>query len=250
MPILDQHTPSQITDLIEACARYWELRGVAKKQRDEMQLELEQHLTQAVRDGKPLQAVIGSNPPAFAEAWAREMHPRVRSGGIILLPTLVYALSVVSTTAFIQQVLAHTLTFTFTLFAAYLLTSSGLLALLIPLSGFLAPRIRTRRSRVVLLCALGVLAALILREVGIRVNWSLALFSWSWPLTLMLFALAAFLFFLDYWRTASQRASSASRVPLGRSLLTFVGSVAMFDVLLFVGSIVVFNFCLFAGRLM
>jgi hypothetical protein len=29
MPILDQYTQYQISDLIEACASYWELRGVA-----------------------------------------------------------------------------------------------------------------------------------------------------------------------------------------------------------------------------
>src|SRR5579872_6612039 len=143
MPILDQYAQCQISDLIEACASYWELRGVAPESSNEMRLELEQHVMQAVRDGKSLEAVIGSNPPAFAEAWAREMHPRFWRGGAVILPALVYLLSVMSTTALIQQLVAHAPSFTFTLFAAYLLTGTGLLATLIPLSGFLAPRIRT-----------------------------------------------------------------------------------------------------------
>jgi hypothetical protein len=251
MPILDQYTQYQISDLIEACASYWELRGVAPGSRNEMRLELEQHVTQAVRDGKSLEAVIGPNPPAFAEAWAREMRPRIFRGGIVVLPVLVYALSVVSTTALIQQLLAHSPSFTFTLFTAYLLISSSLLALLIPLSGFLAPRIRTRQGRVTLLCALVVLVVLALREAGMRVNWSMALLNWSWPLTLVLFALAAFLYSLEYWRTANrERTSCAGRVPLVRSVMAFVGSVAVFDVMLFVGSVAVFNVCTLAGKLL
>ena len=247
----DQHTPQQISDLVEACASYWELRGIARVSSNEMRLELEQHLQQATRDGKSLEAVVGSNPPAFAEAWAREMHPRFWRGGAVVLPALVYALSVVSTTALIQQLFARAPSFRFTLFTAYLLISSGLFALLIPLGGFLAPRIRTRQGRVALLFAVVVLAVLVLHAAGMRVNWSMALLSWSWPLTLVLFALAAFLYSLEYWRTANREQTSfARRMPLLRSVMTFVGSVAVFDVLLFVGSVAVFNFCILAGRLL
>src|SRR5713101_10122223 len=121
----DQHTQQQIADLVEACVGYWELRGIAHKNSHEMQLELEQHLQQAVSDGKSLEAVLGPNPLAFAEAWAREMHPRFWRGGARVLHGLVYALSVVSTTALISQLLAHSPSFTFTIFAAYLLTGSG-----------------------------------------------------------------------------------------------------------------------------
>jgi len=204
-----------------------------------MRLELEQHLQQAVSDGKSLEAVVGPNPPAFAEAWAREMHPRFWREGAVVLPALVYALSVVSTTALIQQLFARAPSFRFTLFTAYLLISSGLFALLIPLGGFLAPRIRTRQGRVALLFAVVVLAVLVLHAAGMRVNWSMALLNWSWPLTLVLFALAAFLYSLEYWRTANrERTSFARRMPLLRSVMTFVGSVA------------VFNFCILAGRLL
>src|SRR6266700_7824210 len=103
----DQHIQPQIVDLIEACAGYWELRGIAREHITQMQLELEQHLQQAVSDGKSLEAVVGPNPPAFAEAWGREMHPRFWRGGAVVLPALVYALSVVSTTALVQQLFAH-----------------------------------------------------------------------------------------------------------------------------------------------
>jgi hypothetical protein len=113
MLILDQPIRSQISDLSEACGRYWELRGIAEAHRNEMQLELEHHLLQAAMDGKSTETVVGPNPAAFAEAWAREMHPHVLRGGVLLLPGLTYALSVMSTTALFQQLLAHTSSFTF-----------------------------------------------------------------------------------------------------------------------------------------
>ena len=71
----DQQAQRQITDLMEACVGYWELRGIAREHIAQMQLELEQHLQQAVSDGKTLEAVLGPHPAAFAETWAREMRP-------------------------------------------------------------------------------------------------------------------------------------------------------------------------------
>jgi hypothetical protein len=248
----DQHTQQQIADLVEACMGYWELRGIARESSTEMQLELEQHLQQAVSDGKSLEAVLGPNPAAFAEAWAREMHPRFWRGGARVLHGLVYALSVVSTTALLSQVLAHSPAFTFTVLAAYLLTGSGLLALLLQLGGFLSPRISTRAGREALLLAGAVLAVLILRLAGLTVNWSMALLSWSWPVTVLLLALAALLFSLDCWQTSHREppSSAAISVPTVRYVTMFVGSVATFDVLLFVGSVAVVDFCRLALRLM
>jgi len=72
MIVVDQQTRQQISDLVNACEGYWELRGIRGESRAEMRLELEQHLEQAVRDGKSLEAVVGSNALAFAESWARE----------------------------------------------------------------------------------------------------------------------------------------------------------------------------------
>src|SRR2546427_10673923 len=117
----EQHAQQRIADLVDACAGYWELRGIAREHITEMQLELEQHLQQAMSDGKSLEAVLGPNPAAFAEAWAREMRPRVFRGGAVVLHGLVYVLSIVSTTALLSQLLSRAPSFRFTLFAAYLL---------------------------------------------------------------------------------------------------------------------------------
>ena len=247
----DQHTQQQIADLVDACAGYWELRGIAPQSSHEMQLELEQHLQQAVSDGKSLEAVLGPNPAAFAEAWAREMRPRFWRGGAMVLHGLVYAMSVVSTTALLSQLLAHAPAFTFTLFAAYLLTGCGLLALLLQLGGFLSPRISTRARREALVLAGAVLAVLVLRLAGLTVNWSMALLSWSWPMTIVLLALAMGLFSLDCWRTAHrEHTSTASESwPALRAVTTFVASVGVFDVMMFFGSVAVFDFCKLALRL-
>ena len=102
-----QQTQQQIADLVRACVGYWELRGIAREHITEMQCELEQHLQQAVSDGKSLEAVLGPHPAAFAESWAREMRPHVWRGSAVALHGLVYALSVVGTTALLSQLLAH-----------------------------------------------------------------------------------------------------------------------------------------------
>jgi len=246
----DQQTQQQISDLVEACAGYWELRGIARASSHEMQLELEQHLQQAVCDGKSFEAVLGPNPLAFAEAWAREMRPQVFRGGVALRG-LVYVLSIVSTTALLSQLLGHSPAFTFTLFAAYLLTGSGLLALLLQLGGFLAPRVRTRAGREALVLACVVLAVLVLRLAGLQVNWNMALLSWSWPMTIVLLTLAAFLFALDCWRSSQgEHTSTASASwPALRSVVTFVANVGVYDIMLFFGSVVVLDFCRLALRL-
>ncbi|SRR6266849_3091707 len=247
----DQHTQQQIADLVEACAGYWELRGIALESSKEMQLELEQHLQQAVSDGKSLEAVLGPNPAAFAEAWAREMRPRFWRGGARVLRGLVYALSIVSTTALISQLLAHAPSFTFTMFAAYLLTGSGLLALLLQFGGFLSPRVRSRAGREALVLTGAVLVVLVLRLAGMTVNWSQALLSWSWPVTIVLLTLTVGLFSLDCWCTLNRAQTSPASTswPTLRAVTTFVASVGVFDMMMFVGSVAVFDFCRLSLRL-
>jgi hypothetical protein len=247
----DQQTQQQISDLVEACAGYWELRGIVRESSHEMQFELEQHLQQAAYDGKSLEAVLGPNPLAFAEAWAREMRPHFWRGGAAAFRGLVFMLSIVSTTALLSQLLAHSPAFAFTLFAAYLLTGSGLLALLLQLGGFLAPRVRTRAGREALVLAGVVLAVLVLRLAGLQVNWSMVLLSWSWPVTIVLLALAAFLLALDWWRSSHREPPSTAYEsrPTLRTVTTFVASVGVFDVMMFVGSVAVADFCRLALRL-
>ncbi len=65
----DQHTQQQIADLVEACAGYWELRGIALESSKEMQLELEQHLGKQ-KDKNIQESMIYSKPLRFGgKAW-------------------------------------------------------------------------------------------------------------------------------------------------------------------------------------
>jgi hypothetical protein len=215
-----------------------------------MQLELEHHFIQAAMDGKSPEAVVGSNPAAFAEAWAREMHPRILRASALILPGLTNSLSVVSTTALVQHLLTSTSFFIFTLFTAYLLFSYGLGALLLPLEGFLAVHIRTRTKRDVLLAAVFVLIALVARSAGMRINWSMALFSWGWPLTFLLTALAVVLSCAECWWRASQEPTTRGRwAKLRRSLLTLASNVVVLDLFLGVSSVAVFHACALTGRM-
>ncbi|MEO7020269.1 MAG: hypothetical protein ABI234_08980 [Ktedonobacteraceae bacterium] len=203
MQILDQHMQLQITDLVDACGSYWALRGVAPERRQDMRLELEQHLAQALRDGKSLAAVVGSNPPIFAEAWAREMHPRWFPGSTLLLHGCVVALCLLSFIALSSQLLLHTPSFTLTLLYPFVFAGLGLFALLIRLSGFLSPHIRTQDNRVLfafVICYLPLLLMILLqRETGTKINWNVALLSWNWPITILLLGGSFVLACLDGW---------------------------------------------------
>jgi hypothetical protein len=121
---------------------------------------------------------------------------------------------------------------------------------LLPLAGFLAVRIRTRTERSVLLATVFVLGVLFARLAGMRVNWSMTLLSWSWPLTVLLAALAVGLASLECWRRAShERMSSSRRGKLWRSVLELSSTVLLFDLFVGVSGVVVFNICVLAGRL-
>jgi hypothetical protein len=85
-----------------------------------MRLELEQHLEQAVRDGKSLEAVVGPNALAFAESWARETPHQFSRGFTIILRWLVfdwltYALLFLSLIALFEHLVLLSPSFPFSL---------------------------------------------------------------------------------------------------------------------------------------
>ncbi|MGH2481465.1 MAG: hypothetical protein ACRDHW_17570 [Ktedonobacteraceae bacterium] len=225
MQTLDQLTQFQITDLVEACGSYWTLRGVAPERQQDMQLELEQHLAQALRDGKSLEAVVGSNPPAFAETWAREIHPRWFPGGI-LLHGLVSILCLLSFIALSSQLLLHTPSFTLTPVYPFVFAGLSLFVLLARLSGFLAPRLKAQDSRLLLvftICYLPLLLlALLQRGDWLKIDWHLALLSWNWSITILLLTGSLALAGLNGWLAFHrQRDVPARRVKRHEIALEF-----------------------------
>lgn len=206
MTIVDQETQQQITDLVNACGGYWELRSIPQQRRKEMRLELEQHLEQAIRDGKSLEAVVGPNALAFAESWAREMpHQFPRGFGLILrwlvLDWLAYALLFLLVIALFEHLILRSLSFPFELTHLVAFAFIGVYTLLQAVSGFFSPRFRSRESRLRLTFGVYVvisLLVLLLLSLA-RTPWQLVLFRWDWPFTLLLILGVGILLGLKVW---------------------------------------------------
>ena len=206
MTMVEQSTHQQIADLVNACGGYWELRGIPEPRRKEMQLELEQHLEQAVRDGKSLEAVVGPNALAFAESWARETPHQFSRGGAAILrwvvfDWLVYALLFLLVIVLFEHLILRSPSFPFALIHLFAFAFIGVYTLLQAFSGFLSPRIASREHR--LRVAFGVYVVINLLVFLLlslmRVPWQLVLFRWDWPVTLLLILGAGVLFGLKIW---------------------------------------------------
>lgn len=61
-----------VDEALMACVFHWRMRDVPDARIEEMQEELETHLQEAVRDGRSVESVVGKDPVAFAEEWAKE----------------------------------------------------------------------------------------------------------------------------------------------------------------------------------
>lgn len=111
--IMTQQQQQEISELVVACETYWLLRGISASTREEMKLELKQHLEQAIADGKSIESVVGANPHTFAESWAREMHVHVLTGD--LLPRLVSSiLMTIAGFAVLEHLIHRSLSFSLT----------------------------------------------------------------------------------------------------------------------------------------
>lgn len=62
----------QIARTVYECELYWIRTGVPRRETNDMLSELERHLREADKDGKPIEAVVGGDVKAFAESWAEE----------------------------------------------------------------------------------------------------------------------------------------------------------------------------------
>lgn len=177
----------QITRIIEDCEVYWLLRNVPRVKVDDMRLELEQHLRDAARDGKPLEAVIDGEVEDFAEAWADENRQNESLGGRLLGFSSTFTNAAASIFV-LRHVLELTPSFSldlWTLIVVLVLTVTAEALLRRPLARpvFFGPPWQR------LLVGLGIGGLL----VGSGIAWSLAgsganpvLFTWPWYATLVL----------------------------------------------------------------
>lgn len=65
----------KIKDVLAECEMHWIVNRIPDERVQEMSAELEQHLREAARDGKTIDAVVGPDAFAFAESWAEEDRP-------------------------------------------------------------------------------------------------------------------------------------------------------------------------------
>lgn len=196
----------QIADLVNACNGYWELRGIPPRQRQEMRLELDQHLAQAIRVGKSLESVVGPNALEFAEAWAREMPHRSFQGiaAVVrwaVLDWLPLALGFVVLVALFEHVVLLSPTFAFNLTQALGLVLIGVFTILRGLAGFLAPSIANRENRqrlaLGIYVAISLLVLLVLRLTGAPLDE--VLFHWTWRFTVVLAVATGILLGVKYY---------------------------------------------------
>jgi hypothetical protein len=206
MTMVDPETQQQIADLVNACTGYWELRGIPPQRRKEMRLELEQHVEQAVRDGKSLKAVVGPNALAFAESWARETPHQFPRGGTVVLRWLIfdwlaYALLFLLVIALFDHLILRSPSFSLTLAHVVAFAFIGVYTLLQAWSSFLSPRVRSREYR--LRVAFGIYGGISLLVILLlsltHFSWNLVLVRWEWPVTLLLIFGAAALFGVKVW---------------------------------------------------
>lgn len=65
----------KVKDVLAMCEMHWLMNRIPEDKVLEMSDELEQHLREAVRDGNPVEAVVGPDEFTFAESWAEEARP-------------------------------------------------------------------------------------------------------------------------------------------------------------------------------
>jgi len=61
--------------MLDECEALWAVSNIPQRRAQEMRAELAQHVREATRDGKPVEAVVGEDVTIFALEWARENGP-------------------------------------------------------------------------------------------------------------------------------------------------------------------------------
>ncbi|PLS86395.1 MAG: hypothetical protein CYG60_07470 [Actinobacteria bacterium] len=79
MRVKDQREKAK--EALDLCEMHWIATDVPVEKIEEMRDELYEHLQEAIHDGKPVEAVVGTDPIAFAEDLAAPVRPRKSPSG-------------------------------------------------------------------------------------------------------------------------------------------------------------------------
>jgi hypothetical protein len=185
-----------IREIVDACETYWVLSGIPRTQINDMLLELDHHLHAAVRDGKPINQVIGDDLQAFAAAWAEPN--RVADGCRRALlawgsPGLGLLLYLVLVRHLRERAFAFEVGWADIATLAILLPLGSAALPMLRSSAMLAPRRSWWRHPWLLLTTQWLLVVALLVAVGLalRIFAPAVIFVWSWPLTLLLLIAAS-----------------------------------------------------------
>lgn len=72
---IDGEQKEEIALIVMECVFRWEADGIPAEQIKEMSGELTEHLIDALRNGRPVEVVVGSNVGAFADEWGAPYRP-------------------------------------------------------------------------------------------------------------------------------------------------------------------------------
>lgn len=66
----------EVAEVVATCRIHWRIVDVPDDRADEMEQELEDHLREAVENGRSVEDVVGDDEIAFADSWAKEARER------------------------------------------------------------------------------------------------------------------------------------------------------------------------------
>lgn len=177
---------------VDWCVILWGANGIPVERVAEMKGELEDHLREALRDGKSVDEVTGGNVTDFAAAWAVENRPPMTLGARLVERAWLLAMSAIFLSVFGHLwyfSLNHTVEEAWWWYAAPLF-------LTVPAGTFEVPGVPWEREepplfRVLASVGAGVLAGIAMAGINVAVHLGdvSSLFNWSWISTLVVVVL-------------------------------------------------------------
>ncbi|MDP9458464.1 MAG: hypothetical protein M3Q60_22400 [Actinomycetota bacterium] len=194
MRVKDQREKAK--EALDLCEMHWIATDVPVEKIEEMRDELYEHLQEAIHDGKPVEAVVGTDPIAFAEDLAAPVRPRKSPKWKVLglvTPQIGYAVFL--------MLLGHLWYWSLDFPVTPLMYAFALIAMLFSSLdfGMRMPMATSLRfdgppvQQAVIIVGITISAAAAIVGVNLAVNFGDAgpLSHWSWPATLIV-AVAAF----------------------------------------------------------
>lgn len=183
----------EIEMTVDWCVILWGANGIPPEKVAEMKGELEDHLRMAIRDGKSVDSVIGSNVNDFAAAWAVENRPPITFGERVMEWAGLLALSAV-----LVSVFGHVWYFSPTYSVEDRWWYAAPILITLPNARLKMPGVPSGHEdslpvRVLISVCVGALAGMLMAGINVAVHLGNVsfLFEWSWVSTIVVVLLGA-----------------------------------------------------------